>query len=77
MIEITYTHIYMLTPTPGVTQIMPSIHQKNKNCKVQEVSLLVILQKERGVIKKKKKYMIKKHRKNVVQSKGIKKRKKA
>jgi hypothetical protein len=28
MIEITYTHIYMLTPTPGVTQNMPSIHQK-------------------------------------------------
>jgi hypothetical protein len=28
MIEIMYTHIYMLTPTPGVTQNMPSIHQK-------------------------------------------------
>jgi hypothetical protein len=28
MIEITYTHIYMLTPTPGVTKNMPSIHQK-------------------------------------------------
>jgi hypothetical protein len=28
MIEITYTHIYMLTSTPGVTQNMPSIHKK-------------------------------------------------
>jgi hypothetical protein len=28
MIEITYTHIYKLTPTPGVTQNMASIHQK-------------------------------------------------
>jgi hypothetical protein len=26
MIEITYTHIYMLTPTLGVTQNMPSFH---------------------------------------------------
>jgi hypothetical protein len=28
MIEITYTHIYMLTPTSGVRQNMPSIYQK-------------------------------------------------
>jgi hypothetical protein len=41
---------------------------------VKEISLLVILQKERGVIKKK--YMLKKHRKNVLQSKSIEKVKK-
>jgi hypothetical protein len=34
MIDITYTHIYMLTPTRGVTQNMPSIHQ-NKYSEVQ------------------------------------------
>jgi hypothetical protein len=28
MIEITHTHIYKLTSTPGVTQNMPSTHQK-------------------------------------------------
>jgi hypothetical protein len=54
MIEITYTHIYMLTPTPGVTQNMPSIHQKYTS-KFKEISL-VFLQKERGVIGKKKVY---------------------
>jgi hypothetical protein len=53
MIEITYTLIYMLTPTPGVTQNMPSIHQKINTPKSNEISLLVILQKERGVIEKK------------------------
>jgi hypothetical protein len=51
MIEITYTHIYMPTPTPGVTQNMPSIHQKNTP-KSKEISLLVILQEEGGVIEK-------------------------
>jgi hypothetical protein len=40
----------------------------------KEVSLLVILQKERGVIGKK--YMLKKHRKNVLQSKSIEKKRK-
>jgi hypothetical protein len=50
----------MLTPTPGVTQKMPSIHQKNTP-KSKEITLLVILQKERGVIEKKG-YMLKKHR---------------
>jgi hypothetical protein len=53
MIEITYTHIYMLTPTPGVTQNMSSIHQKINTPKFKEISLLVFLQKERGVIEKK------------------------
>jgi hypothetical protein len=45
--------------------------------KFKEISLLVILQKERGVIEKKKekKYMLKKHRKNVLQSKSIEKTK--
>jgi hypothetical protein len=52
MIEITYTHIYMLTPTPGVTQNMPSIHQKINTPKFKEFSLLVFLQKDRGVIEK-------------------------
>jgi hypothetical protein len=51
MIEITYTHIYMLNPTSGVTQNMPSIHEINTP-KFKEISLL-ILQKERGVIEKK------------------------
>jgi hypothetical protein len=72
MIEITYTLIYMLTPTPGVTQNMPSIHQKINTPKSNEISLLVILQKERGVIEKK--YMLKKHRKNMLQSKSIEER---
>jgi hypothetical protein len=66
MIEITYTHIYMLTPTPGVTQNMLFIHQKINTPKFKEISLLVILQKERGVIEKKRnEYMLKKHRKNI------------
>jgi hypothetical protein len=43
----------MLTPTPGVTQSMPSIHKKINTPKFKEISLLVILQKERGVIEKK------------------------
>jgi hypothetical protein len=50
MIEIMYTHIYMLTPTPGVTQNIPSIHQKINTPKYKEIPLLVILQKERGAI---------------------------
>jgi hypothetical protein len=69
MVEITYTHIYMLTPTSGVTHNMPSIHKKINTAKSKEISLLVILQKERGVIEIK--YMLKKHRKNVLQSKSI------
>jgi hypothetical protein len=44
----------MLTPTPEVTQNMPSIHQKYTP-KFKEISL-VFLQKERGVIGKKKVY---------------------
>jgi hypothetical protein len=40
----------------------------------KEISLLVILQTERGVIEKK--YMLKKHRKNMLQSKIIEKKKK-
>jgi hypothetical protein len=64
MIEITYTHIYMLTPTQGVTQNMPSIHQKNKYSKVQR-DLSSCMQKERGVTEKiKKKYMLKKLKKH-------------
>jgi hypothetical protein len=40
--------------------------------KSKEISLLVILQKEIGVIEKeKKRYMLKKHRNNVLQSKSI------
>jgi hypothetical protein len=54
MIKITYTHIYMLTSTPRVTQNMPSIHQKINTPKFKEISLLVILQKERGVNEKRK-----------------------
>jgi hypothetical protein len=45
MIEITYTHIYMLTPTPEVMQnIHPST--KNKYSKVQR-DLSVFHQRER------------------------------
>jgi hypothetical protein len=74
MIEITYTHIYMLTPTLGVMQNMPSIHKKINTPEFKEISLLVILLKERRVIEKKE-YMLKKHRrKMVLQSKSIKKR---
>jgi hypothetical protein len=51
----------MLTPTPGVTQNMPSIQQKINTPKFKEIYLVVILQKERGVIEKR--YMLKKHRK--------------
>jgi hypothetical protein len=50
-IEITYTHIYTLTPTPRVKQNMPSIHQKNTP-KFKEISLLVIANGERGHRKK-------------------------
>jgi hypothetical protein len=61
MIEITYTHIYKLTPTLGYAK--QAIHPpKISTPKFQEISL-VILQKERGVIEKK--YMLKKHRKNM------------
>jgi hypothetical protein len=42
----------MLTPTSGVTHNMPSIHKKINTAKSKEISLLVILQKERGVIEK-------------------------
>jgi hypothetical protein len=55
---------------------LPSIHQKINTPKFKEISLLVILQKERGVIKRKKEYMLKKHRKKVLQSKSIEKREK-
>jgi hypothetical protein len=48
MIEIMYTLIYMLIPTPGVMQNMPSI-QKNKSSKVQRDFSSCILEKgERG-----------------------------
>jgi hypothetical protein len=53
MIKITYTHIYMLTSTPRVTQNLPSIHQKINAPKFKEISLLVFMQKEKGVIEKK------------------------
>jgi hypothetical protein len=60
----------MLTPTPGVTQNMPSIHQKNKYSKVQrDCSSCDLAKGERG--HRKKEYMLKKHRKNVLQSKSI------
>jgi hypothetical protein len=55
MIKITYTHIYIITLTPGVTQNMPSIHKKINTPKSKEISLLVILQKDRGVIEKRRK----------------------
>jgi hypothetical protein len=101
MIEITYTHIYMLTPTPRVMQNMPSIHHTNKYSKVQRdfsSCILAKLQKERGVIEIYIYiyihiyiyiciyiyvyiyiyiYMLKKHRKNVLQSKSIEKKSKA
>jgi hypothetical protein len=50
MIEITYAHIYRLTPTLGVTQNMPSIHQK---LVLQVPKRFLFLQKEKGVIEKK------------------------
>jgi hypothetical protein len=48
MITITYTHIYMLTPTPGVTQTChPS--NKNKYSKVQsDFSSCNLAKGERG-----------------------------
>jgi hypothetical protein len=42
----------MLTPTLGVTQNMPSIQQKINTPKTKEICLLVILQKQKGVIEK-------------------------
>jgi hypothetical protein len=53
-----------------------AIHPPKINTpKFKEISLLVFLQKERSVIEKK--YMLKKHRKNVLQSKSIEKKGKA
>jgi hypothetical protein len=53
MIEITYTHIYKLTPTLGVTQ-KHAIHPPKINTpKSKEISFLIFLQKERGDIEKK------------------------
>jgi hypothetical protein len=52
-----------------------AIHPPKINTpKFKEISLLVFLQKERGVIEKK--YMLKKHRKNLLQSKSIEKKRK-
>jgi hypothetical protein len=63
MIEITYTHIYKLTPTSGVTQTMLSIH-KNKYSKVQrDVSSCNLAKGERGHWEKN--ICSRKHRKNV------------
>jgi hypothetical protein len=73
MIEITYTHIYMLTPTPGVRKTChPST--KNKYSKVQRDFSSCNIAKG-GVIEKK--YMLKKHRKNMLQSKSIQKKSEA
>jgi hypothetical protein len=76
MIEIMYTHIYMLTPTQGVTQTChPST--KNKYSKVQrDFSSCNLAKGERGH-RKKEEYMLKKHRKNVLQSKSIEKKSEA
>jgi hypothetical protein len=52
-----------------------AIHPPKINTpKFKEISLLVILQKERAVIGKKEEYMLKKHRKKVLQSKSIRKK---
>jgi hypothetical protein len=60
-------------PVLGLSGPQRAIHPPKINTpKFKEISLLVFLQKERGVIEKK--YMLKKHRKNVLQSKGIGKR---
>jgi hypothetical protein len=61
MIEITYTDIYMLIPTPGVRQTHVIHPPKINTPKFKEISLLVVLQKERGVIEKGD--MLKKHKK--------------
>jgi hypothetical protein len=63
----------MLTPTPGVRQNMPSIHQKINTPKSKEISLLVFLQKERGIIKKRGIFS-RSIEKNVLQSKSIEKK---
>jgi hypothetical protein len=76
MIKIMYTHIYMLAPTPGVMQNMPSIHQKNKYSKVQrDFSFCNLAKGERGHWKKG--ICSKSIEKNVLQSNSIEKRKKS
>jgi hypothetical protein len=71
MIEITYIHIYMLTPTSGVTQKMPSIHQ-NKILQIQRYFSSCNLAKgERG---HRKKSICSRSIEKVLQSKSIEKK---